>query len=211
MNILRSFVQRLGAVLAANKVCYLSCFLLFLVAFFFGLAAPVTMEPATASAYQSYLQQYFSVLPSSGIDHSAELLRAVLMNGTLLVVILFSGLHMLGLPLIVAALFCKALAIGFTVGFLFQLQSFTAVLQMLALLLPQNIIFIPLFLVAAAESCRFSVQLWKTNGPIFSAKRPYLARYGRFSLWVLGFCVLGVFAQSYIGPALLNIGNYLVP
>lgn len=69
------------------------------------------------------------------------------------------GLSCIGFPVILAFVFAKGLAVGFTVGFFVHQWSWQGVLLAAASVLPHNLFFVPALIVAASAGIRFSLIL----------------------------------------------------
>jgi stage II sporulation protein M len=104
-----------------------------------------------------------------------------------------------------AVVFMRGFSLGFTVGFLLQEKAGAGVMLSLISLLPQNLIYIPLLLVAAVLAVNFSLYILRGRS------------YGKASLGVslLGYSALmgllmlvfmtGAFVEAYLVPWLLHI------
>ena len=210
MNLLRQGFGALIQMVAENRLCYLVVFMLMTAAFFLGLAAPAAMEESTATQCEETLSAYLNLLPDSSSLGSADFGRALLTNGSFLLVILLSGLNMFGLPLILFAAFLKTLACGFTIGFLLHSMSVMRAGGVVLAMIPPNLILLPLLLIAAAEASRFSLLLWQQRSPVFTRRGQLLRRYGKFAFLIGLFLLLAAFLEAYVSPLLLDLA-YFVP
>ena len=82
---------------------------------------------------------------------------------------------MILMPLIAILIFFKGFVLGFTVGFLISEYSFRGILIALAAVFPQNLLVIPVYIIAAVLSIYISLS-------IFSYFRGKLAIKGEFLL-----------------------------
>lgn len=201
----RRLLRYLAGEFLRNKLLYMLLFVIMVTGFAFGMAAPVSMDAETAAQCRAYIGDYLTLLPTAQIDCFAEFLRALRLNGAILAVILLAGLHLVGVPLIAAALFYKAFTIGFAAGFLLNYQSMRGFLIIVFSILPQNMLLLPLLLWAAGEAVSFSLLLWRGNNSFAAERRRLLSRYGLFSLALCGFILVSALIQGYLSPLLLEL------
>src|SRR5690625_5989422 len=79
------------------------------------------------------------------------------LNYLLLLFIL--GLTIIGLPIIWVLIFIKGLVVGFSVGFIVNQLGLNGLLIATLSIAPQNIIIIPVYIIAASLSMIFSLGL----------------------------------------------------
>lgn len=169
--------------------------------FFLGLAAPTTMDEDAASQTRLFIGNYVQALPEAGIKPGYEALQAFLLNGSLILGIGLLGLHLFGLPLAAAMLFFKGLSLGYAMSFLMDYQGTRGFVVIALSMLPQNLVLLPVFVVAALLAANFSLTLHRSK-PLFGRD---LAVYGMRFLMLLGGVLIGSLVQGYICPLLLKL------
>lgn len=71
----------------------------------------------------------------------------------------FLGLTVIGAPLVVGIVFARGYSLGFTIGFLAGEKGRAGLWVILASVLPQNLLYLPLVLAAGVYSVNFSLYL----------------------------------------------------
>lgn len=102
-----------------------------------------------------------------------------------LFVILLLGLTIIGIPLIWLFVFLKGLVIGFSVGFIVNQLGFKGLVLATVSIAPQNMLIIPIYIVAASLANLFSILLFqkitsRTSSPPIG--RPLVQYVTAFSL-----------------------------
>lgn len=122
-----------------------------------------------------------------------------------LLVIWFLGLTVIGLPLILGIVFVRGFSLGFTVGFLVHEKAGAGIVLILLSIVPQNLVYIPLFLIWSVIAMNFSIYLVKgrtaMNLPLAKALTVYT------SLMLIGsaFLLAGSLIETYLSPWLLSL------
>lgn len=116
------------------------------------------------------------------------------------------GLSVIGLPIIFVLLFIKGLVVGFTVGFLVNQMGLDGFLLSFAIIFPQNIILIPVFIAVATFATSFSLKIWRQvtrrgYEPIFH----YFLSYSLFLLFVGVFITIVSAYEAYVSPGLMKL------
>lgn len=115
------------------------------------------------------------------------------------------GLTVIGLPLILAVIFLRAFALGFTVGFLFQQKAGVGVLLSIVSILPQNLVYIPCLIIAGVVAMNFSVFIVKSRNAGGNSLSIALLAYSIVMLLLLLAFALGAFIEAYLSPWLLGL------
>lgn len=166
-----------------------------------GMAAPKAVDEQTLAHTQLFIGSYIQALPELGLEPAVEFRQALLLNGVMIFAIGLCGLHLLGLPLTVSLLFLKGLSLGYAISFLINYQGLSGFVFIFLSMLPQNLLFIPVFVLAAYLSVRFSLSR-------FFAKSAPARAIGAYSLRfavLLAAAVVASLVQGYVCPLLLKI------
>lgn len=122
------------------------------------------------------------------------------------------GCTVIGVPLIFLLYFMKGILLGFTIGFLTQTAGWYGVLYATITLLPSNLLFIPLFLVAGASALTFArtviqLRFVEKNG---SLMKPFLTHLTINMMCLLASTGIALLNVSSI-PTLLNWFTQFIP
>lgn len=124
-----------------------------------GGAAVGYLDAADASELSSYLRGYVAQAAASpgtlaGVPAPGAAVEAV-GRGALLPFVL--GLSVIGAPLVLALLFLRGFALGFTAAFLVREYSYAGILLAAASIVPQSLLAVPAALLAAGSSLAFAL------------------------------------------------------
>src|SRR5699024_3846649 len=138
------------------------------------------------------LERFFGQI----IDQEKIEARAIFKSGYFhhvkyLLLLFIAGLSVIGLPLVWILLFFKGLLIGFSVGFIVNQLGMQGFLIASLAIAPQNILIIPIYIIAGSLSMIFSLTLF---GKLFSRtiSKPILEPFIRymFLFFVLLCCAI---------------------
>lgn len=192
-----------------NILLYLFIPAVFLLGFMIGAMGVNKLDATQIKDLVDFVDGFINNLPTASVDASLETKHAVISNLKTLFYIWFLGLTVIGIPLTLVIIFSRGFILGFTTGFLVQQKSFQGVLVILMTILPQNLLFIPVVLIAAVSSISFS--LFVVRGK-FAGKTINLSKRligYTFSFLVLGlFAVLSALIQGYVSPSLVKAVFY---
>jgi stage II sporulation protein M len=113
---------------------------------------------------------------------------------------------MIGLPIIFILLFLKGIVVGFTVGFLVNRMGLHGFIIAMASVFPQNLLMIPIFIIASAASVAFSLKMIRQL-LIRTRKNPLLPQFlnyvGLFGMIVAAIFLAACF-EAYVSPILMQ-------
>ena len=110
-----------------------------------------------------------------------------------------------GFPIILGLIFIKGFKLGFAVGFLVQEKAFKGIIFALLSILPQNLLYIPVVVIAGVTSISFSFLILKAL--LFSRKIPlpnYFLRYSVFMVLLAVVLVGAGFLEAYVTPVFMK-------
>ncbi|MGI6684873.1 MAG: stage II sporulation protein M [Bacillota bacterium] len=142
--------------LQENLVIYLIIPVIFAFGFIFGMMGVNKLDANQVKDLVSFVDGFINNLPTASVDASLETQQALISNLKTLFYIWFLGLTVIGIPLTMIIIFSRGFILGFTTSFLIQQKSFQGILVILMTVLPQNLLFIPVVLIAAVSSISFS-------------------------------------------------------
>lgn len=136
----------------------------------------------------------------------AEVTRQALYNNLLLLGATgFLGLTVAGFPLILALVALRGFALGFTVAFLVQTRAFSGILMALLAVLPQNLVNIPVLLLAGVAAYSFSLDLVRgRRDPLMPLGRRILL-YLAFFLALAPVSASGSLLEAYLSPRAIQL------
>jgi stage II sporulation protein M len=95
------------------------------------------------------------------VNQGLVLQRSLVQNGLFMLTLWLSGTVFFGFIFALGAVFYRGFTIGFTVGFLAEQNAMRGVLFSMGAILPQNLIFVPVIMMAAVMSVTLSLLLYR--------------------------------------------------
>jgi len=125
--------------------------------------------------------------------------------GKWLLLIWFLGLSVIGLPLVLVLDFLKGVLIGFTVALLAQQLAWKGVLFFLAATAPQNVIVVPVLIIASLSAARFAYfvvreRLFRRKGQLLP---PFLAHTAVMGLMLVMLCAASLY-EAFLAPHIIE-------
>lgn len=131
--------------------------------------------------------------------------NSLVQQGILLFALGIGGLTVVGLPLLLVALFLKGASIGFTVATLTQQFQWQGLLMAGASVLPHNLILLPAWILMTVMGIHFSLQLLKVL--FFKRTERMAPHFRRFTLTfgvALLFVIGAALVEGFVSTALLQ-------
>jgi len=199
-----SFKARIKQHISENRPQYILVILIFLV----GLVMGNYQVPGLDGGVKSQLSGMVDDYLRGGIDGSLsgqEILGAAFLKQLQVTVLLwFLGLTVIGLPLILGFVWFRGFSLGFTVSFLLHDRAGAGILIAIISILPQNIIYIPVFLAWSVTTINFSVYVLKGRNSGVSLGRGIMGYTALMLVYLLIFLV-GAFIEAYLSPWFLSL------
>lgn len=129
-----------------------------------------------------YLKQFFEqTMSMDGMSKTTLWKDSMLYHIKYMLLLFLLGISVIGMPIITVLLFIKGLVIGFSVGFLVNQMGWYGLLISSASIAPQNLIIIPVYIIAGSLALIFSLTLCKQ---LFIRKvhQPILQGFIRYAL-----------------------------
>jgi len=163
------------------------------------------------------LSRYFGMVHKEGAIEYADILRrSFFFHTKYLLLICLLGLTIIGLPVVWVLIFLKGLVIGFSVGFIVNQLGLKGLIIATLSIAPQNIVIIPVYLIAASLSMLFSLKLiYKLFGQSYSESvgRPilqYIIAFPMLLLYALGGSLIETFVANEAFKAIIKSGLYII-
>ncbi|WP_208588212.1 stage II sporulation protein M [Gracilibacillus suaedae] len=160
---------------------YIFTIILFITGIIFGAIIVNSMNFVQKEDLFFYLERFFlGYLQDEDISKQALFQNAIFYHIQFLCLLFFLGLAVIGLPIIWVLLFVKGVAIGFTVGFFVNQLGIQGLLFSFSAIAPQNLIIIPIYIMASSFAMIFSLTLLQS---MFSRryKQPILQIFYRYT------------------------------
>ncbi|HPT83583.1 MAG TPA: stage II sporulation protein M [Limnochordia bacterium] len=145
---------------------YVALILLFTTGLGFGALATQKLSPPQKEDLAGYIAAVYSSLAESGSQHQnrtdlfyQRLVDNVLKTAGLLFLL---GLTVIGAPLVLAVVFVRGFALGFTIGFLVQDTAVKGLVLSAACILPHNALVVPALLLGAGGALSFAGSALRT-------------------------------------------------
>lgn len=163
------------------------------------------LSPDQTTDLSNYVDGFLSQLNSENMSNEIYVYGVIKESLLFTAVLYFLGLTIIGFPIILGLIFIKGFKLGFAVGFLVQEKAFKGIIFALLSILPQNLLYIPVVIIAGVTSISFSFLLLKAL--LFSRKMPlpgYFLRYSAFMV-ILAIVLVGAgFLEAYVTPVFMK-------
>lgn len=187
-----------------NRIQYIIVVALFVLGLIMGNFKAGGLDGSVRERLLQMLDAYFGGRQAAATGLGV-FINACFNQGRFMLAIWALGLTVIGIPLILAVVFMRGFALGFTVGFLLREKAGAGVMLSLISLLPQNLVYIPLLLVAAVLAVNFSLYIVRGRGYGKAALGVSLLGYTALMGLMLTVFMLGAFVEAYLVPWLLHI------
>jgi stage II sporulation protein M len=191
-----------------HATSYLFMLVLFLIGIVFGAIVVNSMNFTQKEDLFYYLERFFSQLQQGQTMSKQEILQASFLSHVKFLLFLYVlGLSIIGIPIIWMLLFSKGLMMGFSVGFLVNQLGWKGLMLAAAAVAPQNLIVIPLYLIAGTSAMLFSVTLLRKllakRSPL--SLRRYFIQYSVIFLILLGSSFAASLLETFLSNPLLSL------
>lgn len=194
----------------AHATIYVFMIILFLTGVIFGAVIVNSMNFNQKQDIFFYLERYISqIIAGEQIGNQAILINSSLYHMKYLLLLFLLGLTVIGLPLVWILIFIKGLVVGFSVGFIVNQFGVKGLLLASLSIAPQNLLIIPIYIIAGSLSMIFSLILigilfnQKVSQPIIQFFRKYVVMFSLLLLFSFFAALLEAFIaheamQSFI-------------
>lgn len=196
---------------------YLFMLILFITGIIFGAITVNSMTFVQKQDLFFHLDQYFlQVNTEDAINRGDILKRSFFFHIKYLSLFFVLGITIIGIPIIWILNFIKGVVIGFSVGFMVNQLGFKGLLLATISMAPQNMIIVPIYIVAGSLAMIFSLSLcYKLFGRSMTSPvgKPFI-RYSSlfFILFSLAFAsaLVETFISNEAFKALLKTSLYTI-
>ena len=189
----RKLMQIGEAALGSKTNLFISSFL-----FLIGISAGVFLELS--------MDQEGKLDAAQFLNYGNPFLSSASLNIFLLVLMMLSGLSAIGFPAAHIVLIYKGMALGFSAGLVLETFSVGGVPLLLSSMLPQNLLLIPTFIIAAAAAQSYGVSVLSAKSKRYKKSIRsnafgtdlYIAVYIVLALLVIAACLIEAFIFPFL-------------
>lgn len=146
--------------LREQATIYIFMIVLFLTGIIFGAVIVNSMNFIQKQELFFYVERFFQqMLEGQETQNQALFKESFFYHMKYLFLMFILGLSVIGLPLVWVLVYLKGLVVGFSVGFLVNQLGFDGLILASLAIAPQNIIAIPIYLIAGTLSMLFSLSI----------------------------------------------------
>jgi stage II sporulation protein M len=196
--------QRLKQHIRNNRWQYLVISLVFFIGLGMGTQKVAGLEGGVRDYLGEMIDNYLQEGQEAPIYGVSIFLAAAATQGKTVLAIWFLGLTIIGVPLILAVVFLRGYALGFTIGFLVHQKGGAGIIMSILSILPQNIVYIPFLIIWSVIAVNFSAYLVGRNpGGVSLGKT--LVNYSLLLAVFLAMFMTGAFIEAYLSPWFLSL------
>ena len=196
--------QRLKQHIRNNRWQYLVISLVFFIGLGMGTQKVAGLEGGVRDYLGEMIDNYLQEGQEAPIYGVSIFLAAAATQGKTVLAIWFLGLTIIGVPLILAVVFLRGYALGFTIGFLVHQKGGAGIIMSVLSILPQNIVYIPFLIIWSVIAVNFSAYLVGRNpGGVSLGKT--LVNYSLLLAVFLVMFMTGAFVEAYLSPWFLSL------
>ncbi|MFO1443614.1 stage II sporulation protein M [Bacillus sp. Bva_UNVM-123] len=186
---------------------YLFVIVLFLMGVIFGAIVVNSLSFSQKEDLFYYLSQFFGQVSEENIAGARDLFKQSFLHNIKFISLMWIlGISIIGLPVILVLLFMKGMVVGFTVGFLVNQMGWDGFMLSFVSVLPQNLIIIPIFIIATTLSVSFSLKMISRQF-MKRVGQPMMPLFGRymatFAVSILFICAAAGI-EAFISPILMK-------
>lgn len=175
--------------------------ILFLTGIVFGAVIVNSMNFIQKQDLYFHLERYFHQLINGQLIPNKDIfIKSFFHHAKMLFLLFFLGLSVIGLPIVWVLIFIKGLVVGFSVGFIVNQLGYKGLLLATLSIAPQNVIIIPVYIVAGSFSMVYSLTVFhklfsrSVSQPFF---RPFLQYSVVFFTLTIG-ALIGSLIESFV-------------
>ncbi len=197
--------HKVNAYVKENISLYIFIIILFIMGVIFGSYIIYSLSSTQKQEILSIFNLFFSDIDTINLLDSQVVFKQVLLdNIKYLAILWFLGLSVVGMPLIFVLIFTKGLIVGFTVSFLIFELNWQGLLFSLASIIPQNIIIVPVLIIAGVTGVNFSLSLIKNRGNKMYSYQQSITSYTLLIFLLGGMLVLASGFETFVSPYLMK-------
>lgn len=172
-----------------------------------GIYVVKYMDNLKKTDLAGYLKSFTQTLNVNSIDYQAIFMEAVKNNIPLIILIAILGVTFIGVPIILFIDVIKGFTIGFTISFMINSMGYKGIGVVLAGIVPQNIIYIPCFVLSSVIALSISLDILKRkiNKRINLNKNYSVGSYILSNVFIILLMFIGFTIEAFLTPNLIKL------
>ncbi|MBU7007699.1 stage II sporulation protein M [Phosphitispora fastidiosa] len=178
----------------------------------FGAAAAGEISTDQADHLSAYFNSFLEQVTTSPVSEQVFFRKNIFNSVYIIAAMYILGLTVIGIPMVIVAVFAKGFVIGFTIGFLVREKAVKGFIFALISVLPHNLLIIPAVIVGGVAAMSFSAMLIRRRfqSRTTAGIRSYL---GAYTGVMLVLCVVAGAAgllETYVTPVVIkSVAGYI--
>lgn len=197
--------QVLAEYLKHRWIIILFVIIFFCMGIFFGATAARAISIDQANHLAGYFNSFLDKVAITPVSEQMYFRHSVMTNLYIMLGIYVLGLTVIGIPLVLVAVFTRGFILGFTIGFLFREKALKGLIFAFVSVLPHNILVIPAVIAGGVISLAYSATIIKRR---FSAHNTSaVGQFGFYTAVMSVLCLATVvagFVEAYVTPVLIK-------
>lgn len=203
---MRDLLKKINEAFTKNKLCYLFILLFFCVGIVLGVYTVKYMNEGDKTDLSNYFTSYINSLLKNNTNYGALFFNVLKKNFLFIIPIFLMSFLFFGSPIILILDLIKGFSIGYTFAFLITTYNNSGIGVAFVSIIPQNLIYIPGFIILSIVSLSFSIEHFKRR----FLKKGWNVKFNPKSTVVfLGLLIIlfgiGALIETYISPNLIKL------
>lgn len=172
---------------------------------FFGATAARVISIDQADHLAGYFNSFLDKVAVTPISEQMYFRHSVMTNLYIMLGIYVLGLTVIGIPLVLVAVFSRGFILGFTIGFLVREKAVKGLIFALVSVLPHNILVVPAIIAGGVISLSYSAAIIKRR--FFSQNPSGVRRFGLYTAVMSILCLVTAvagFVEAYVTPVFIK-------
>jgi stage II sporulation protein M len=177
----------------------------FCMGIFFGATAAKVISIDQADHLTGYFNSFLDKVATTPVSEQMYFRHSVMNNLYIMLAIYALGLTVIGIPLVLVAVFTRGFILGFTIGFLVRAKAVKGLIFAFVSVLPHNILVIPAVIAGGVISLSYSAMIVKTK--FFANNSSVVGRFGIYTALMSILCLATVvagFVEAYVTPVFIK-------
>jgi stage II sporulation protein M len=197
--------KKIQAVIAENRIIFLWILLFFLIGIVLGSYTIYYMSDMGKVEIGGYFNNFLEFIQTTEIEYTSILLNSIKGIIPITMIIILLGYTLIGFPFVLLINLFKGYILGFTLALVITVLGTSGFTVILATLIIQNLIFVPIIIMISILSMRASVIKFKSLRKDSARNEFNNKDYMTIQGILTGFIMLGIIIETYISPNLARL------